>query len=58
MEKDVEGPRLSKKYKLTAYPSLYFLNSNEELVSYTMGAYKAKALVKYAKEVIRLASHN
>lgn len=58
MEKDVEGPRLSKKYKLTAYPSLYFLNSNEELVSYTMGAYKAKALVKYAKEVIRLASPN
>ena len=56
MEKDAEGPRLSKKYKLTAYPSLYFINSNEELVSHTMGAYKAKALLKYAQEVISLAS--
>jgi len=58
MEKDPEGPRLSKKYKLTAYPTLYFLKPNEEVVSQTMGAYKVRPLLKYAKEVMRLATTN
>lgn len=58
MEKDPEGARLSKKYKLTAYPTLYFLKANEEVVSQTMGAYKVRPLLKYAKEVVRLKTTN
>ena len=37
MEKHKEGRRLSSKYRLTAYPSLYFVDSNENVAHKTVG---------------------
>ena len=46
MEKNSEGPRLSRKFKLTAYPSLYFLDKNEEIVHFALGMHGPKDLIK------------
>ncbi len=45
MEKNEEGPRLSRKFQLTAYPSLYFIDKNEEVVYKTLGYHKPKQLI-------------
>ncbi len=52
MEKDLEGPRLSGKYKLIAYPTLYFIDSTENVVQSTMGYYKPKPFIKYGQMVV------
>lgn len=46
MEKHAEGPRLSKKFNLTAYPSLYFIDKNEEIVHFALGMHGPKELLK------------
>lgn len=52
MEKNPEGARLSKKFGLRAYPSLYFLDENEEIVEHTIGYQDAKSLLEFAKGAI------
>jgi hypothetical protein len=49
MEKNPEGPRLSRKLQLEAYPSLYFIDMNEKLVHSDIG-------MKGSKELINLGS--
>jgi thioredoxin 1 len=49
MEKNPEGPRLSGKLQLEAYPSLYFIDMNEKLVHSDIG-------MKGSKELINLGS--
>jgi len=45
MEKHPDGPRLSKKFALTAYPSLYFLDKNEKVVHFAKGYQEPKDLI-------------
>lgn len=54
MEKDVDGPRLSKKFHLIAYPTLYFVDVNEKIVKQEMGYFKVKPFLKIGKEVVAL----
>jgi thiol:disulfide interchange protein len=49
MEKHKEGPRLSKKYGLRAYPTLYFLNNKEEIVHQSIGYLKPGQLIEQGK---------
>lgn len=58
MEKDLEGPRLSGKYKLVAYPTLYFIDSTENVVQSTMGYYKPKPFLKYGQMVVNSTKEN
>jgi thiol:disulfide interchange protein len=54
MEKNSDGPRLSKKFALTAYPSLYFVDKNEKVVHMTLGYHKPKQLIEVAKQVLAM----
>ncbi|MEO9532775.1 MAG: DUF255 domain-containing protein [Crocinitomicaceae bacterium] len=45
MEKNIEGPRLSRKFQLEAYPSLYFIDMNEKVVHSDIGMMGAKDLI-------------
>lgn len=45
MEKNADGPRLSSKYSLRAYPTLYFVNSDENIVHSTLGYQEPKDLI-------------
>lgn len=46
MEKHPEGSRLSSKFKLEAYPTLFFINSDEEVVHEALGYQEPEALIK------------
>ncbi|MFK8044224.1 MAG: thioredoxin family protein [Crocinitomicaceae bacterium] len=48
MEKDKNGPRLSGKWGLRAYPTLYFVNIDESVVHSSVGLIDDKALLKIA----------
>lgn len=50
MEKHPDGQRLAKHFKLTLYPTLYFLNENEEIVHYALGFHKPKHLIQVAED--------
>ena len=52
MEKHEDGPRLSKKFQLTAYPSLYFLDKNEEIVHFALGYHHAKDLISVGQTAL------
>lgn len=52
MEKNEDGPRLSRKFKLTAYPSLYFLDENENIVHSSLGYQKPAQLLALAKTAL------
>ena len=49
MEKHPEGRRLSQKYGLRAYPTLYFINSKEEVKHTTIGYLKPNQLIEQGK---------
>ena len=51
-EKNSDGPRLSKKFKLTAYPSLYFLDQNENIVHFSLGYQKPAQLLELGKTAL------
>lgn len=51
MEKG-EGPALASRFKVTAYPTLFFINGDGEVVYKILGALKAKELLKKVEEVI------
>lgn len=52
MEKHEDGPRLSKKFKLQAYPTIYFLDENEEIVHYSIGYQKPDQLIDLGKAAL------
>ena len=52
MEKNADGPRLSSKYALKAYPTLYFINSKEEIVHQTLGYHEPAQLLEVGKVVM------
>jgi len=52
MEKNADGPRLSSKYGLKAYPSLYFINAKEEIVHETLGYHEPAQLLELGKTVM------
>ncbi|MBI3135983.1 MAG: thioredoxin family protein [Bacteroidetes bacterium] len=45
MEKHSDGPRLSTKYGLQAYPTLYFVDSDENIVHQTLGYMEPSQLI-------------
>jgi thioredoxin 1 len=49
MEKDVDGRRLGNKYKITAYPTLFIVDSNEEIIKQAIGYHKSKDLIAFGK---------
>ena len=51
MEKDKSGPRLARKWALTAYPTLYFVKPDESIVYKSVGLIDDKALIKIAADV-------
>ncbi|MBD3636869.1 MAG: DUF255 domain-containing protein [Crocinitomicaceae bacterium] len=53
MEKHPEGPRLSKKYALKAYPTLYFVDENENVVLTTLGYQDAKQLIAFGQKALK-----
>lgn len=50
MEKG-EGPNLARRYKVTAYPTLFFINAEGEIVERVLGAKPAKDLLKIGRKV-------
>ena len=53
MEKTADGKRLSRKFRLKAYPTLYFVNGHEEVVHETLGYHKPKEFIDVGKTVIK-----
>ena len=52
MEKHAEGPRLSRKFELTAYPSLYFIDKNEKVVHFGLGYHKPNQIIALGKAAL------
>lgn len=52
MEKNADGPRLSSKYALKAYPTLFFVNSKEEIVHQTLGYHEPAQLLAVGEVVM------
>ena len=52
MEKNADGPRLSGKYHLKAYPTLYFINGKEEIVHETLGYHEPAQLIAVGESVM------
>ena len=52
MEKNEEGPRLSKKFQLNAYPSLFFVDGNEEIVHKGLGYLQPDQLMALGEEAV------
>ena len=51
MEKNADGIRLSNKYNLRAYPTLYFIDHKEKLIHQELGYQKPKQLISIGKKV-------
>tara|TARA_B100000809_G_scaffold259878_1_gene305704 strand:+ start:649 stop:1116 length:468 start_codon:yes stop_codon:yes gene_type:complete len=52
MEKHAEGRRLSQKFHLTAYPSLYFLDGKEEVKHKVVGSQSVPGLIGHGKTAL------
>jgi len=52
MEKHKEGRRLSSKYRLTAYPTLYFIDANEHIAHKTVGGLNKSQAISFGKEAL------
>jgi thioredoxin 1 len=52
MEKHTEGPRLSTKYGLQAYPTLYFVDSDENIVHQTLGYMEPAQLISAGEAAV------
>jgi thiol:disulfide interchange protein len=52
MEKNADGPRLSRKFGLTAYPSLYFINASETVSHQSLGYQKPNQLIEIGKTAL------
>lgn len=51
MEKG-EGPALAQRFKVTAYPTMFFINNKGEVVTKILGAKKANQFLEAAKGVL------
>jgi thioredoxin 1 len=47
-----EGVQLARKYNITGYPTLLFVNSNGELVARTMGYHNPEQLLEVGQKII------
>lgn len=54
MEKHADGPRLSGKYGLKAYPTLYFIDGKENVVHQTLGYHEPAQLIGVGETVVGL----
>jgi len=52
MEKHKEGRRLSSKYRLTAYPTLYFIDANENIAHKFVGGKNSEQAIKMGQKVL------
>jgi thioredoxin 1 len=48
-----EGPALSQRYPLDAYPTLFIIDGNGKLVSKAVGALEANDLIAFGKSVAK-----
>lgn len=48
-----EGVMLAQKYRLTSYPSLFFIGGNGNIVDQTGGYYKAKELITLGQKFVK-----
>lgn len=53
MEKDENGPRLSEKFGLEYYPSLYFIDMNEEVVHSSIGYHEVDDFLDLGSAVMK-----
>ena len=53
MEKNADGPRLSRKFSLRAYPSLYFINGKEIVKHNALGYLKPAQLISEGKLAVQ-----
>lgn len=52
MEKHKDGRRLSQKYRLTAYPTLYFVDATEAIAHKSVGGLNKSQALAFGKEAI------
>ncbi len=52
VEKDPVGIRFRRKYPVSAFPTLYFIDYNEEVIQAVRGAQQADALIKLGESVL------
>jgi thioredoxin len=53
MEKDPEGPRLSRKFDLQNYPTVYILDINEKIVSSEVGALDVRPFLRFGQSAFK-----
>ncbi|GJM33113.1 MAG: hypothetical protein DHS20C18_21140 [Saprospiraceae bacterium] len=53
MEKDKEGIKFRQKYPVSAFPTLYFIDYNEEVIQVVRGAQQADALIKLGEGALQ-----
>lgn len=53
MERDQEGPELSRLFKIRAYPTLLFINDNGEIIKQSLGYVTPEQLLDVASTVIK-----
>lgn len=53
MEKDADGPELSRLFKVRAYPTLLFINGKGELVKQSLGYVTPEQLLAVAREAVK-----
>lgn len=52
VEKDPVGIRFRQKYPVSAFPTLYFIDYNEEVIQAVRGAQQADALIKLGESIL------
>jgi thioredoxin 1 len=52
MEKHKDGRRLSQKYRLTAYPTLYFIDASESIAHKSVGSLNNSQALSFGKEAL------
>jgi len=52
MEKHADGKRLSQKYRLTAYPTLFFIDAKENVAHKTVGGLNNSQAISFGKEAL------
>ena len=51
IEKDADGPELARMYKISAYPTLLYINESGKLVKSVIGAQSADKLISIANSL-------
>ena len=52
MEKNPDGRNIARQYKINAYPTLLFINSEGKLVKKAIGLHKSNHLIQLANNVL------